>query len=224
MNEKFHKQIQNRVSTELYKKIKQNESVQNFTALDVQEIKNSCFFEYELLEESGEFISIPSLHTSLAELDLEVVRDLIIRLESILKPEKPEAFSKASGQSFTNFVRGYFRYLTELFVERYIEKAIAYTKNPDDDFRKNPKEPASWRTSVNTNDGKESFDLMTIQNSEVIYDGKSTRLNKLIEGLIANSSKSQKNTSKREMIDLDNWIISLTNEKYEDIIKKRRAH
>lgn len=220
MFEKYLKLIQNRVSTEKYLIIRENEKTQNFTSLEVLHIKNACFSEAMFSDDNGEIIEMPSLHTILAEIELSAVRTIILKLESILKQDNPEPLVKASGQRFITFVWSYYRYLTELFVERFIEKSIDYAKNPDDDFRKNPKEMSAWQTlNLNIIEGQETFDLMIINNEIFHCDGKSRRFNRAIQAALTNKTPEKKKVN----VALSTWIETLTNEKYTDIIKTKRV-
>ncbi|MDU8226091.1 hypothetical protein RX914_11050 [Pseudomonas syringae pv. actinidiae] len=212
MFELYLKKIQSRVSTELFNKLQKNISNSAFDELEVQTIRNAVFSTYKVTW-NAETQVIDSLHDILnvSFTDLEK-REIIIKIEQICRPELADFFVAYSGKSFLFFYHAYFKQLTDSFVKLFIERSIVYTKNPDEDFRKNPKNLSAWKTKED-NSYISEFEKLIESNGTFIFDGTNTTLNKIIQN-IKNGKRSSDAVFK--------LIDEIENKGYIDIIKSKR--
>lgn len=211
MFELYLKKVQSRVSTELYQKLQKNIRNSVFEEIEVQSVRNAVFSTYKS-NWNGETQVIESLHDILnvSFTDLEK-REIIIKIEQICKPDLADFFVAYSGKSFLFFYHAYFKQLTDTFVKLFIERSIAYTKNPDEDFRKNPKNLSAWKTKEDTNFIPE-FENLIESNGNFIFDGTNTTLNKVIHNI---------NKGKNSSDAVFKLIDEIERKGYIDIIKRR---
>lgn len=211
MFELYLKKVQGRVSTELYQKLQKNISNSVFEEIEVQSIRNAVFSTYKSTW-NGETQVIESLHDILnvSFTDLEK-REIIIKIEQICKPDLADFFVAYSGKSFLFFYHAYFKQLTDTFVKLFIERSIAYTKNPDEDFRKNPKNLSAWKTKED-NSYISEFEKLIESNGNFVFDGTNTTLNRIIHN-IKNGRRSSDAVFK--------LIDEIEQKGYIDIIKLR---
>ncbi|MDU8083711.1 hypothetical protein RX880_07955 [Pseudomonas syringae pv. actinidiae] len=219
----YLKKVHTRVATEILSLIEKNKDRKILAPIEALAIKNSVFSSYEI-EYSNTLEIIPSLHTILnASTTTPEKREIILKLELILKSDRKESLKSQSGIGFSDFVDFYFSLLTEEFTSKFIEKQIHYTRFSDDDFRQHPKELTAWNTpGLKLALGKKEFDSLIRNHAIYTYtESCANGFNHVIKHLITKKPVSTE-TQQAPETSLSKIIDDILKEDYQDIITRRK--